>query len=75
MDAPVPNHADLACLRELERKVLWLASWTVHNANHVRPNQDGLKIGGRAPRGGVGAVGNRPAAAPSSGWRRRAGYP
>ena len=46
MDAPVPNHADLACLRELERKVLWLASWTVHNANHVRPNQDGLKIGG-----------------------------
>ncbi|WP_353861215.1 transketolase [Azospirillum formosense] len=46
MDATVPNHADLACLRELERKVLWLASWTIHNANHVRPNQDGLKIGG-----------------------------
>ncbi len=38
--------ADLACLRELERKVLWLASWTIHNANHIRPNQDGLKIGG-----------------------------
>jgi pyruvate dehydrogenase E1 component len=37
---------DLACLRELERKVLWLASWTIHNANHIRPNQDGLKIGG-----------------------------
>ncbi|ALJ38613.1 transketolase [Azospirillum brasilense] len=46
MDATAPNHADLACLRELERKVLWLASWTIHNANHVRPNQDGLKIGG-----------------------------
>lgn len=46
MDATIPNHADLACLRELERKVLWLASWTIHNANHVRPNQDGLKIGG-----------------------------
>ncbi|AIB15496.1 transketolase (plasmid) [Azospirillum argentinense] len=42
----MPNHANLACLRELERKVLWLASWTIHNANHVRPNQDGLKIGG-----------------------------
>ncbi|TWA72976.1 pyruvate dehydrogenase E1 component [Azospirillum brasilense] len=46
MDATVPSHADLARLRELERKVLWLASWTIHNANHVRPNQDGLKIGG-----------------------------
>lgn len=46
MDATIPNHADLARLRELERKVLWLASWTIHNANHVRPNQDGLKIGG-----------------------------
>ena len=33
-------------LRELERKVLWLASWTIHHANHVRPNQDGLKVGG-----------------------------
>jgi len=26
--------------------VLWLASWTVHNANHVRENADGLKVGG-----------------------------
>ncbi|AWK89300.1 transketolase (plasmid) [Azospirillum thermophilum] len=33
-------------LRELERKVLWLSSWTIHNANHIRPNLDGLKIGG-----------------------------
>jgi pyruvate dehydrogenase E1 component len=33
-------------LTELERKVLWLASWTIHNANHVRPNEDGLKVGG-----------------------------
>ncbi|MBX6424312.1 MAG: transketolase [Variibacter sp.] len=36
----------LALLRELERKVLWLASWTIHHANHVRANVDGLKIGG-----------------------------
>ena len=35
-----------AILRELERKVLWLASWTIHHANHVRPNEDGLKVGG-----------------------------
>jgi pyruvate dehydrogenase E1 component len=37
---------DLATLRELERKVLWLASWTIHHANHVRENVDGLKVGG-----------------------------
>ena len=37
---------DLAILGELERKVLWLASWTIHYANHVRENVDGLKVGG-----------------------------
>ncbi|WP_018387845.1 transketolase [Ancylobacter sp. FA202] len=37
---------DIAMLRELERKILWLATWTIHNANHVRPNADGLKVGG-----------------------------
>ncbi len=36
----------LAILRELEKKVLWLASWTIHNANHLRENTDGLKVGG-----------------------------
>jgi hypothetical protein len=30
------EEATLACLTELERRVLWLASWTIHNANHVR---------------------------------------
>ena len=33
-------------LRELEKKVLWLASWTIHNANHLRETSDGLKVGG-----------------------------
>lgn len=37
---------DLAVLSELEKKVLWLASWTIHNANHIRDNSDGLKVGG-----------------------------
>src|SRR5215469_12309305 len=37
---------DLEILAELERKVLWLASWTIHHANHVRDNDDGLKVGG-----------------------------
>ena len=33
-------------LAELERKVLWLASFMIHNANHIRDNVDGLKVGG-----------------------------
>jgi pyruvate dehydrogenase E1 component len=41
--APVQR---LRLLRELERKVLWLSSWTIHHANHIRPNRDGLKVGG-----------------------------
>jgi pyruvate dehydrogenase E1 component len=36
----------LALIRALERKVLWLSSWMIHNANHLRPNRDGLKVGG-----------------------------
>ena len=38
--------SDLDILRELEKKILWLASWTIHNANHLRENVDGLKVGG-----------------------------
>ncbi|MDW6023308.1 transketolase [Mesorhizobium sp. BAC0120] len=38
--------ADLKILGELERKVLWLATWMIHNANHLRDNDDGLKVGG-----------------------------
>ena len=37
---------DLPILTELERKTLWLATWTIHHANHVRENADGLKVGG-----------------------------
>ncbi len=33
-------------LSALTKKVLWLSSWTIHNANHIRPNVDGLKVGG-----------------------------
>ncbi len=36
----------LAILKEIERKLLWLSAWAIHNANHVRPNRDGLKVGG-----------------------------
>ncbi len=37
---------DLACLKALECKVLWLSTWMIHNANHLRANRDGLKVGG-----------------------------
>ncbi len=43
---PNPSGAELELLRELEKKVLWLASWTIHNANHLRASADGLKVGG-----------------------------
>ena len=36
----------IACLSALERKVLWLSTWMIHNANHLRLNRDGLKVGG-----------------------------
>ena len=38
--------ARLDTLSALARKVLWLSSWTIHHANHIRPNADGLKVGG-----------------------------
>src|SRR6202048_3268147 len=38
--------ARLEMLSALARKVLWLSSWTIHHANHIRPNADGLKAGG-----------------------------
>jgi pyruvate dehydrogenase E1 component len=36
----------IARLEQIERKVLWLSSWMIHNANHLRPSRDGLKVGG-----------------------------
>ncbi|MBM7481161.1 pyruvate dehydrogenase E1 component [Bradyrhizobium sp. USDA 3686] len=38
--------ARLDTLTALARKTLWLSSWTIHHANHIRPNADGLKVGG-----------------------------
>ena len=36
----------LALLHAVERKLLWLSAWMIHHANHIRPNRDGLKVGG-----------------------------
>ncbi|HEY1544931.1 MAG TPA: transketolase [Xanthobacteraceae bacterium] len=43
---PASSSDDIALLAALERKVLWLASWTIHHANHLRESADGLKVGG-----------------------------
>lgn len=40
------DSARLDTLTALARKALWLSSWTIHHANHVRSNTDGLKVGG-----------------------------
>ncbi len=33
-------------LKAIEKKLLWLAAWTIHNANHLRSSRDKLKVGG-----------------------------
>jgi pyruvate dehydrogenase E1 component len=38
--------APLDILHEIDRKVLWLSTWMIHNANHLRESRDGLKVGG-----------------------------
>src|SRR5438046_3526668 len=46
---PEPDQASadrLACLMALEKKALWLSTWMIHHANHIRPSRDGLKVGG-----------------------------
>ena len=37
---------DLAAIKALNKKAQWLSAWTIHNANHIRPSRDGLKVGG-----------------------------
>ena len=34
-------------LKTIEQRLLWLACWTIHNANHLRPKTEGdVKVGG-----------------------------
>jgi pyruvate dehydrogenase E1 component len=44
--APLQSPPDYEALALLERRILWLASWIIHNANHIRDSRDGLKVGG-----------------------------
>ena len=40
------SDARLPFLSQIERKALWLSTWMIHNANHLRASADGMKVGG-----------------------------
>lgn len=33
-------------LKTIEQRLLWLSHWMIHHANHIRPKEDGIKVGG-----------------------------
>jgi pyruvate dehydrogenase E1 component len=41
-----PVTSDIEALQILEERLRWLSTWTIHHANHLRENADGLKVGG-----------------------------
>jgi pyruvate dehydrogenase E1 component len=49
--APAAGHnlgaeREISSLRRIDERLRWLATWTIHNANHLRDSRDGLKVGG-----------------------------
>lgn len=42
----VEQEQELAILKSIERRVLWLSTYLVHHANVLRPNPDKTKVGG-----------------------------
>lgn len=38
--------SDRVHLKTIEQRLLWLSHWMIHNANHIRPKADGIKVGG-----------------------------
>src|SRR5712692_5868240 len=45
-EAAAAPDGKLRALQAHEKKELWLSTWMIHNANHLRPSRDGLKVGG-----------------------------
>ncbi|MES2137958.1 MAG: transketolase [Pseudomonadota bacterium] len=41
-----PVATDIEALKVLDERLRWLSAWTIHHANHIRDNDDGLKVGG-----------------------------
>ncbi|MBV8293599.1 MAG: pyruvate dehydrogenase, partial [Mycobacterium sp.] len=46
MTVDTREESDLAVLREIGNRVLWLSTAMIHHANRVRPNPTGMKVGG-----------------------------
>ena len=52
IQSPPPAAADtadpeiIASLETISQRVLWLSTYMIHYANKIRPNPDGLKVGG-----------------------------
>ena len=40
------NKQNTLHLKSIEQRLLWLSHWMIHNANHIRPKEDGIKVGG-----------------------------
>jgi pyruvate dehydrogenase E1 component len=41
-----PTQVDLQLLDRIQQRVLWLSTYLIHYANHVRPSSDPIKVGG-----------------------------
>src|SRR3569623_934022 len=41
-----PATTNIEALKILDDRLRWLSAWTIHHANHLRPNADGLMVGG-----------------------------
>src|SRR5438309_1002857 len=41
-----PLTTNVEALKILDERLRWLSAWTIHHANHVRDNDEGLKVGG-----------------------------
>jgi pyruvate dehydrogenase E1 component len=41
-----PVTTDIEALKVLDERLRWLSAWTIHHANHLCANDDGLKVGG-----------------------------
>jgi len=40
------SNREVEHLQRLEARLRWLATWMIHNANHLRDSRDGMKVGG-----------------------------
>ena len=40
------SDARMSHLKAIEQRLLWISHWMIHHANHIRPKEDAIKIGG-----------------------------